>query len=91
MLFVDRHGPGRGAWLCGGSLGCLDEAVRRHGFDRAFTASIGATDLEQLRAQLDAVWGNRRPDVRGWGAGLTPGPERNQGQREPLAEEDTRL
>ncbi len=52
---------------------------------------IDATDVEQLRAQLDAVWGNRRPDVRGWGAGLTPGPERNQGQREPLAEEDTRL
>ena len=41
-LAVDRHGPGRGAWLCRGSLGCLDDAVRRHGFDRAFAASVDA-------------------------------------------------
>ena len=35
-LSVDRHGAGRGAWLCRDSPGCLDEAVRRHGFQRAF-------------------------------------------------------
>jgi predicted RNA-binding protein YlxR (DUF448 family) len=60
MLSVDRHGPGRGAWLCGGSHRCLDEAVRRHGFDRAFAASTGATDVEQLRAQLDRAWGEQQ-------------------------------
>ena len=49
-LSVDRHGAGRGAWLCRGIHGCLDEAVRRHGFERAFAASIDATDWQQLRA-----------------------------------------
>ncbi len=57
MLSVNRHGTGRGAWLCGGSHGCLLEAVRRHGFDRAFAASTEATDWEELRAQLDGAWG----------------------------------
>jgi len=51
-LSVDRQGAGRGAWLCTGSPGCLDDAVRRRGFDRAFAAPIGAADLQQLRAQL---------------------------------------
>ena len=27
---MDRHGAGRGAWLCRDSIGCLDDAVRRH-------------------------------------------------------------
>ena len=47
-LSVDRHGAGRGAWLCRDSPGCLDDAVRRHGFERAFRASIDAEDLQQL-------------------------------------------
>jgi predicted RNA-binding protein YlxR (DUF448 family) len=46
---VDRHGAGRGAWLCRDSIGCLDDAVRRHGFERAFKASIDARDLQQLQ------------------------------------------
>ena len=44
-LSVDRHGAGRGAWLCRDSPGCLDDAVRRHGFERAFAASIDAEDI----------------------------------------------
>ena len=38
-LSVDRQGAGRGAWLCTGSPACLDDAVRRRGFDRAFAAA----------------------------------------------------
>jgi predicted RNA-binding protein YlxR (DUF448 family) len=38
--------------LCAGSPACLDDAVRRRGFDRAFAAPIEAADLQQLRAQL---------------------------------------
>ena len=49
---MDRHGAGRGAWLCRDSPDCLDDAVRRHGFERAFRTAIGADDLERLRTQL---------------------------------------
>jgi hypothetical protein len=38
--------------LCTGSPACLDDAVRRRGFDRAFATPIAASDLQQLRAQL---------------------------------------
>ena len=62
---MDKHAAGRGAWLCRDSLGCLDDAVRRHGFERAFAASIDAEDLQQLRAHLGEAWGRPAPDVRG--------------------------
>jgi predicted RNA-binding protein YlxR (DUF448 family) len=64
-LSVDRHGPGRGAWLCQGSLACLEEAVRRHGFERAFAAPVPAGDVQQLRVHLGEAWGRPAPDVRG--------------------------
>ena len=64
-LSVDRHGAGRGAWLCRDSPGCLDDAVRRHGFERAFAASIDAGDLQQFRAHLGEAWRRPAPDVRG--------------------------
>ena|GEM_PF-1025295 len=51
-LEVGRTAPGRGAWLCRGSLACLDQAVRRRAFDRALRGPVvdGATD--RLRAHL---------------------------------------
>jgi predicted RNA-binding protein YlxR (DUF448 family) len=64
-LTVDRSGPGRGAWLCRGSLDCLALAVRRHGFDRAFATAIADAEVECLRAELAAAWGQVTPDVRG--------------------------
>ena len=64
-LSVDRHGAGRGAWLCRDSPGCLDEAVRRHGFERAFSASVDVGDLQQLRMHLGEAWERPAPDVRG--------------------------
>ena len=36
---VDRHGAGRGAWLCG--AGCFELAVRRRAFDRAWRTTGG--------------------------------------------------
>jgi hypothetical protein len=51
--------------MCRGSLGCLDDAVRRHGFDRAFATSIDAAEVQQLHAQLGEAWGRTAPDVRG--------------------------
>jgi predicted RNA-binding protein YlxR (DUF448 family) len=64
-LTVDRSGPGRGAWLCSGSLECLDRAVRRHGFDRAFATAIADAEMERLQADLTVAWGRVTPDVRG--------------------------
>ena len=65
---MDRHGPGRGAWLCRDSSECLTDAVRRHGFERAFGAAIDAKDLQQLQMHPDAperAWERPAPDVRG--------------------------
>jgi predicted RNA-binding protein YlxR (DUF448 family) len=62
---VDRHGAGRGAWLCRDSIGCLNDAVRKHGFERAFKASIDVGDLQQLQMHLGEAWGRRPHDVRG--------------------------
>ena len=47
---VDRGGPGRGAWLCG--PGCLEPALRRRAFDRAFRATVRATALDRLADEL---------------------------------------
>ena len=62
---MDRRGVGRGAWLCRDSVRCLDDAVRKHGFERAFKASIDAGDLQQLQMHLGEAWERRAPDVRG--------------------------
>ena len=61
---MDRHGTGRGAWLCLEKPECLDEAVRRHGFDRAFATPVDADDVQQLRVHLGDAWGRPTPDVR---------------------------
>ncbi|MEL7210028.1 MAG: YlxR family protein [Actinomycetota bacterium] len=51
-LSVGRTLPGRGAWLCAGSTECLDEAIRRSAFSRAFRAEVAADDAESLRNRL---------------------------------------
>ncbi|MGI8751838.1 MAG: YlxR family protein [Acidimicrobiales bacterium] len=58
-LVVDRHGTGRGAWLCravdsavgGGTIRvtCLALAERRQGFQRAFRAPVAAWSIMALR------------------------------------------
>ena len=50
MVRVDRHGPGRGAWLCG--IDCLVAARRRGGFERAFRRPVPPSQLEQLERDL---------------------------------------
>ena len=44
--------PGRGAWLCRGSLACFDAAARRNGFERALRTTMGSEALASLRATL---------------------------------------
>jgi predicted RNA-binding protein YlxR (DUF448 family) len=49
---VDRYAPGRGAWLCGSR--CLDAALRRRGFERAWRldARLPADAFAPLGSEL---------------------------------------
>jgi predicted RNA-binding protein YlxR (DUF448 family) len=53
-LAVGRSLPGRGAWLCRGSPGCFERAVKRRAFGRALRAEVAAGRLEQLKIDLEA-------------------------------------
>jgi predicted RNA-binding protein YlxR (DUF448 family) len=65
QLRVDRKGPGRGAWLCRGSVACLQEAARRRAFQRAFGASVETDAIDQLRADITNASKQAAADVRG--------------------------
>jgi hypothetical protein len=49
---LGRTLPGRGAWLCRGSLACFDAAARRNAFERALRTKVGSEALASLRARL---------------------------------------
>ena len=51
--------------MCEGSTECLQAAVRRHGFERAFRAAVAPQDLQQLEMHLGEAWERPAPDVRG--------------------------
>jgi len=51
-LVVGRNLPGRGAWLCRGSPGCLERATGRNGLSRALRVQVTADMVDRLRAQL---------------------------------------
>lgn len=50
---VSRTAPGRGAWLC--SSACLDTAIRRRAFDRAWRQPVTPDLLDALRNALGGV------------------------------------
>ena len=52
-LAVGRTLAGRGAWLCHASVSCLDLALRRKAFGRAFRAPISDGAPESLRVLLE--------------------------------------
>jgi predicted RNA-binding protein YlxR (DUF448 family) len=51
-LAVGRSLHGRGAWLCAGSAGCFDLAVRRGAFARSFRRPISEAATAELRRSL---------------------------------------
>lgn len=51
-LIMGRSLPGRGAWLCAGSIRCLDLAQRRQSFSRALRAAVSPGALAALRGEL---------------------------------------
>ena len=54
-LAVGRGEPGRGAWLCAGSVACFEAAVRRKALSRALRAEVRPDQLAMLRGRLFAV------------------------------------
>ncbi|HEY3722440.1 MAG TPA: YlxR family protein [Acidimicrobiia bacterium] len=51
-LGIGRNEPGRGAWICTGSVACFDRAVRRKALERSLRRPVSTTDMEGLRARL---------------------------------------
>jgi uncharacterized protein len=51
-LSVSRTMPGRGAWLCAGSLPCFELAVRRRAFSKALRATVEEHDIERVRTEF---------------------------------------
>jgi predicted RNA-binding protein YlxR (DUF448 family) len=45
-------GPGRGVWLCAGSLDCFEQAVQRKALGRALRKEVSAAEVDALRAKL---------------------------------------
>jgi predicted RNA-binding protein YlxR (DUF448 family) len=45
-LRTSRTAPGRGAWLCAGSVECAREARRRNGFGRALRRTVAPEAVE---------------------------------------------
>ena len=51
-LGLGRLEPGRGAWLCSGSMTCFDAAVKRRAFGRALRCDVPGRELDVLRGKL---------------------------------------
>jgi predicted RNA-binding protein YlxR (DUF448 family) len=47
---IDRHAPGRGAWLCG--AGCIEPARRRKAFDRAWRTIVPTSSIDRFTDEL---------------------------------------
>jgi predicted RNA-binding protein YlxR (DUF448 family) len=53
VVVVDGPSDGRGAWLCRRSLvHCAQDALRRHGFERAWRTELDAALVEQIRRRV---------------------------------------
>jgi predicted RNA-binding protein YlxR (DUF448 family) len=51
-LALSRTLPGRGAWLCAGSLECLQLAARRNAVSRALRAPVSPEAVRALEPVL---------------------------------------
>jgi predicted RNA-binding protein YlxR (DUF448 family) len=51
-VVAGRNVAGRGAWLCAGSVGCLDKALRYGSLARALRTQVDLGTAERLRATL---------------------------------------
>jgi predicted RNA-binding protein YlxR (DUF448 family) len=51
-LAEGRTLPGRGAWLCRDSPGCIDQAKRRNAFGRALRGEVGGLQVDEFACGL---------------------------------------
>ncbi|MFN2607141.1 MAG: DUF448 domain-containing protein [Acidimicrobiales bacterium] len=51
-LVEGRAAPGRGAWLCRGSVTCVDAAAGRRAFGRALRTDVTPGAVASLRASV---------------------------------------
>ena len=58
-LLAGRDIAGRGAWLCVGSLACLNLAIKKRAFERALRVTAGRLDFSAVRQIFEAA----TPDV----------------------------
>ena len=58
MPVFSRTAPGRGAWLCITSNSCLEQAVKRHGFQRAWKRPVDTTTSQALQIAYEAMTTN---------------------------------
>jgi uncharacterized protein len=55
---ISRTADGRGAWLCAPRVQatpCLEQAIKRRGFDKAWKRSVGSEQIEILTIALTAM------------------------------------
>jgi len=61
-LVPGRTLPGRGAWLCRGSVSCVDSAQKRRAYERALRGPVASGAVDDLRRALEGQAGAPGPD-----------------------------
>jgi predicted RNA-binding protein YlxR (DUF448 family) len=61
-LVPGRTLPGRGAWLCLGSVSCVDTAYKRRAYERALRGPVASGAVDDLRRTLEWPAGGPGPD-----------------------------
>jgi predicted RNA-binding protein YlxR (DUF448 family) len=61
-LLPGRTLLGRGAWLCRGSVGCVDTAQKRRAYERALRGPVASGAVDDLRRALERQAGAPGPD-----------------------------
>ncbi|MHB8221049.1 MAG: YlxR family protein [Acidimicrobiales bacterium] len=64
-LSVGRSLPGRGAWLCVDDPGCVERAIRRQAFGRAFGQPVSPESVVDLRRRMVGGAGPRQAVTSG--------------------------
>ena len=52
---ISRTAAGRGAWLCTDQATCLQQAIKRRGFEKAWKRPVGPADHEILTIAYTAM------------------------------------
>jgi predicted RNA-binding protein YlxR (DUF448 family) len=55
---ISRTAAGRGAWLCPRQTSCLQQAIKRRGFDRAWKRPVSNAEHDTLRIAYEAIMTN---------------------------------